>query len=103
MASLQFEPMEQDNLFSIVASVLHVGNVDFISLDNATESAVVTQDSKKHLDTAAHLLQIDISVSGKASGPTVVLETKLAMLCQSTPRYVCAMFFSLCKYTPVER
>jgi myosin heavy subunit len=48
----------EEEMFAVIASVLHLGNVDFI--EQANESSVLTEAGKKHLKIAADLLQVPV-------------------------------------------
>ncbi|KAI4340198.1 hypothetical protein MLD38_025060 [Melastoma candidum] len=51
---------EQDSIFRIIAAILHLGNIEFTSQDDANESAEVKAgESKHHLETTTELLMCD--------------------------------------------
>lgn len=50
---------EQDAIFSIVAAILHIGNIDFVKGKEADSSKLKDDKSLYHLRTAAELLMCD--------------------------------------------
>ncbi|EPS63247.1 hypothetical protein M569_11538, partial [Genlisea aurea] len=50
---------EQDSIFRIVAAILHLGNVEFDKGEEVDSSALLNDESKFHLQTAADLLMCD--------------------------------------------
>ncbi|KAH0778061.1 hypothetical protein KY290_009472 [Solanum tuberosum] len=50
---------EQEAIFRVVASILHLGNIDFAKGKEADSSAIKEEKSKLHLKTAAELLMCD--------------------------------------------
>jgi myosin-5 len=52
-------PDEQEAIFRVVASVLHLGNIDFVAGSDSDSSKLKDEKSKFHLDAAAELLQCE--------------------------------------------
>lgn len=63
LTALQFSSNEQDHLFAVVASLLHLGNLFFEGTGGSTEGSAITADSRTHLTSASNLLSIDEAVS----------------------------------------
>lgn len=49
----------QDAIFRVVASILHLGNVEFTKGKEADSSVLKDEKSKFHLETVAELLMYD--------------------------------------------
>jgi myosin-5 len=47
----------QEAIFRVVASVLHLGNIDFVQGADSDSSKLKDESSKFHLDAAAELLR----------------------------------------------
>ncbi|KAG0604572.1 hypothetical protein M758_10G181000 [Ceratodon purpureus] len=52
-------PEEQEAIFRVVASVLHLGNIDFVAGSDSDSSKLKDAKSKFHLEAAAELLQCE--------------------------------------------
>ncbi|EFJ10011.1 hypothetical protein SELMODRAFT_184226 [Selaginella moellendorffii] len=52
-------PEEQEAIFRVVAAILHLGNIDFVSGKDSDCSVLENSKSRFHLETAAELLKCD--------------------------------------------
>ncbi|XP_024385122.1 myosin-9 isoform X2 [Physcomitrium patens] len=52
-------PEEQEAIFRVVASVLHLGNIEFVAGSDSDSSKLKDDQSKFHLEAAAELLQCE--------------------------------------------
>ncbi|PPS17756.1 hypothetical protein GOBAR_AA02779 [Gossypium barbadense] len=51
---------EQEGIFSVVAAILHLGNIDFSKGAEVDSSVIKDEKSRFHLNTTAELLQCDV-------------------------------------------
>eukprot|EP00041_Stephanoeca_diplocostata_P035801 m.1275779 g.1275779 ORF g.1275779 m.1275779 type:complete len:1469 (+) comp24762_c0_seq12:253-4659(+) len=95
--ALKFSPEEVQGLYSVLGAILALGNLTFV--EHKADQAAVAKDARKHLTTAADILQLDqfalaealVSREIKVSGQ----ETTKASL---TVAEASATRFALCKF-----
>ncbi|XP_024543080.1 myosin-11 [Selaginella moellendorffii] len=66
-------PVEQEAIFRVVASILHLGNVEFVHGKESDSSKLKDDKSKFHLEAAAELLRCDVKGLGDSLCTRVIV------------------------------
>ncbi len=60
LQTLQFPPETCEAIFSIIAGILHLGNIGFEATSQTSEASKIVPSTQHHLEAAAHLFGVDV-------------------------------------------
>lgn len=105
MKQLQFSPELQQRIFSTVAAILHLGNIEFID-GPERDSTVISDDSKELVNLTAKLLAVDVDelikgltknkmTAGQLSSLNKIVPVQAQMKRDSFAKFLYEMMFDI--------